>query len=418
MNGFHKEDLLDMGDIFGCPLDYRMKKSQMLDSLSSYILSHAGTWVPTMLESDLFLLDSLVAAGPGKKVSRPLPDYPSVLEAFGILQYSDSPDRAVRESWIDPDLYDAVRPYVKDALREGDDSGKFEIEAVAMGWLNLYGIIPYDLFVSRMVDYFSDCFEGEDVMLMTDILARSPLLRLCRFDTQDGRDCLASPCLFNPDSLVKVREQFPEIKDYKEFTYDDAAEAGSNLPDFTFAVDSPEGTALSQFLLGIGYYEDELPVLFHDVFMVSQRLEGEGTLLSLLKGVLEDSVGFEDEALFNRAMSLLVDYANILPKWALCGYAANDTGLLKVVYDPALKEIPLTGQEVPEDDYPHWSMPAPSRSEGYLDIPSKDSLPESLRRLLPGGYPFGMAVPHVAKDDPCPCGSGLKYRLCHGKHLN
>jgi preprotein translocase subunit SecA len=29
-----------------------------------------------------------------------------------------------------------------------------------------------------------------------------------------------------------------------------------------------------------------------------------------------------------------------------------------------------------------------------------------------------MAVRHVAPDDPCPCGSGLKYKNCHGRHLS
>ena len=31
---------------------------------------------------------------------------------------------------------------------------------------------------------------------------------------------------------------------------------------------------------------------------------------------------------------------------------------------------------------------------------------------------FGMAVPHVAPFEPCPCGSGLSYRNCHGKFIN
>ena len=64
-------------------------------------------------------------------------------------------------------------------------------------------------------------------------------------------------------------------------------------------------------------------------------------------------------------------------------------------------------------DAPSWNMPAPTVSEGY-----EKELPEDLLKLIPGGFPYGMSVPHVAPDDACPCGSGLRYRNCHGKLLN
>ena len=57
----------------------------------------------------------------------------------------------------------------------------------------------------------------------------------------------------------------------------------------------------------------------------------------------------------------------------------------------------------PADEYPHWNMPELTVSDGYPRM---------------GGFPLGFAVPHVAPDDPCPCGSGLRYSHCHGKYLS
>ena len=34
---------------------------------------------------------------------------------------------------------------------------------------------------------------------------------------------------------------------------------------------------------------------------------------------------------------------------------------------------------------------------------------------LLGGLSDGAAVPKVGRNDPCPCGSGKKYKACHGK---
>jgi preprotein translocase subunit SecA len=38
----------------------------------------------------------------------------------------------------------------------------------------------------------------------------------------------------------------------------------------------------------------------------------------------------------------------------------------------------------------------------------------SQRRAQAQALPAG-AVPRVGRNDPCPCGSGKKYKLCHGK---
>src|ERR1700716_2389965 len=40
--------------------------------------------------------------------------------------------------------------------------------------------------------------------------------------------------------------------------------------------------------------------------------------------------------------------------------------------------------------------------------PSRDSAVSSLRR------PMSSSSPAVGRNDPCPCGSGLRYKQCHG----
>ena len=76
------------------------------------------------------------------------------------------------------------------------------------------------------------------------------------------------------------------------------------------------------------------------------------------------------------------------------------------------EELPIPAEEnlQPEEgpaeetgDYPHWNMPELTVSAGYPRM---------------GGFPLGFAIPHVAPDDPCPCGSGLRYAHCHGKYLS
>jgi hypothetical protein len=43
-----------------------------------------------------------------------------------------------------------------------------------------------------------------------------------------------------------------------------------------------------------------------------------------------------------------------------------------------------------------------------------DGLPEEKEDRIVGGYTLKRAAPKVGRNDPCPCGSGRKYKKCHG----
>ena len=40
---------------------------------------------------------------------------------------------------------------------------------------------------------------------------------------------------------------------------------------------------------------------------------------------------------------------------------------------------------------------------------------EPTRAPMPGEAPFVRSTQKVGRNDPCPCGSGKKYKQCHGK---
>ncbi|HEY9504383.1 MAG TPA: SEC-C metal-binding domain-containing protein, partial [Gemmatimonadales bacterium] len=46
--------------------------------------------------------------------------------------------------------------------------------------------------------------------------------------------------------------------------------------------------------------------------------------------------------------------------------------------------------------------------------PSRGPAPALNSSLGPVGRPAAATVPEVGRNDPCPCGSGKKYKKCHG----
>jgi preprotein translocase subunit SecA len=103
-------------------------------------------------------------------------------------------------------------------------------------------------------------------------------------------------------------------------------------------------------------------------------------------------------------MQHLADFANNLPLWHLRGFTATDYRTEAFVSKLSTKE-------------PLGPMLRKLKKEAYLmtDILNgKTSLPNHAESSTEENPWEGQKI---GRNDPCPCGSGLKYKKCHGKGL-
>jgi len=411
LKGFQKVELEDLGSILGSEFSPRLKKAQLVQRMTDYLTGQPQRWLSHLLERDIRLLRTLVHAGPGKVQYFSRADYPTLLEISGLVNTDESDDR-IRKVWLRREVYDIVAPHVDQVIRKGEKSGRFEIERVGLGYLNLYGILPVERFIDLMVDYYEATF-GPDYSSLIRILHQTPLLKVSRFTDLHG-DYLVSPCLGNSEDMFSLREELGvEGKPFKDFSVEEALEAGGGAPYFTVGLNTPEGKALTDALQRIGYAGFDLVKAQHDIWVEAQYPYDNVNLFAPLTS-REESV--DSDEVYYACLSAIVEYANRVPKWALNGFSAIDKDLM--VLEQPEEEQETEEAEAPVEDYPRWSMPRPTISEGYTDLIEKDEALEKLSALMPEGFPFGLAIPHVAPTDPCPCGSGLRYGHCHGKKLN
>lgn len=406
LEDFRKPDLADIGDLFGRDMPARMRKAEMARELAVYLTGSPAEWLDYMLERDLMLLSKLVDLGPGQRLRMSYPDYPTVVEITGIVDWDDS-DENFHQVWLREEMWRVIRPHVAKAIRKGRDSGRFELERVMLGYANLYGAMPYEMFLDRIIDYFERTF-GPDLTVLGQYLHRNPYLKLCCFqDPSDQARFLCAPGVENADLLFSKREKYPDIADYPAYTDADALAAGGDAPYFTYGLETPEGKAVSQMLQRLGYTGEDLTWELHEIWMCAQDPEENQALFD---AVLRRSDWIVSQAEYNHCMELVAAYANICPKWYLNGHTSEDTGYLRVTVDAAADPVPAEAQEQTS-----WEMPHPTISEGYSDLIETNPRLDALIAMMPQGFPFGMAIPHVAGDDPCPCGSGLTYAHCHGR---
>ncbi|MBR3532047.1 MAG: SEC-C domain-containing protein [Bacteroidaceae bacterium] len=112
------------------------------------------------------------------------------------------------------------------------------------------------------------------------------------------------------------------------------------------------------------------------------------------------------DSLANESMKRLADFANNLPLWHLRGYTANDY--------PSEAFVPTLSAKKPLG-----SMLRKLKREALMlaDILNgKEPLPETQQESKDETTEENpWANQNIGRNDPCPCGSGLKYKKCHGK---
>ncbi|MBR4775610.1 MAG: SEC-C domain-containing protein [Bacteroidales bacterium] len=403
LDGFGKPELEDFANLLGQDLSPRLRKSQLVDRMDSYLHGEPERWMAHLMERDIKLLRDLVHAGPERVQYQDFADYPSLLEVTGLVAYDDT-DENYHKVWISREVYDIVSPGIDKVIRSGEKSGQYELERIGLGYLNLYGILPTDRFVSLVMDWYEKTHSKSNYKALSRMLHQCPLVKMYRY-TDSWGDYVCSPCVENIEEVFTLREEMKQTH-FPTFSQAQAREAGCGAPYFTVGMKSVEGIRLEQMYRRVGYEGFELVKAEHDTWIEAQYTAAVNE--HLFDPLLDSPRCMElDEGSWRACCEIVEQYADSVPKWSLCGRSAAQTGLFKAGWESAGK-YPNNPEMQPNtsEEYPEWKMPEPTVSEGF----AKD---------IGGDYfPMGFAIPHVAPDDPCPCGSGLKYCRCHGKYLS
>ncbi len=372
LKSFRKNDLLDVGAIFGFDVRSSSRKDDILDRLSDYIQNEPGKWLSLMLERDLNFLKALMAFPTGKPVWLEYAEYPTILEAIGLIHWSDE-DEHFRKVWIDQEFAEIVSGHLDKAIMEGESSGRFEHERLLLGILNIYGVMSYGDFMRTAISLFEQGGNG-DLRGFFLTLRQSPLVMVYRHDGY-----VFSPCVEKPEEILQARGRLSKNRRYRKISYSQAVEAGSDAPFFVLNAGSPQCKALFQALSDIGYDDIVIRRKLHDMWMDSQFVDVEEEAEAVFSAVSDKQDSFSTFEEYQACMQIVADYVNSLPKWKLRGRSSEEAGTLRVV----LKS----------------------------DSSTVDTLKEASSLM-------GLFVRHADPDEPCPCGSGLRYRNCHGKYLS
>lgn len=366
-----KDKLLEFRSLFEVDVRATARKAELIDAIENHLLTKTEDVLRMLPEYELRLLQGLSHLPKGHTYTFAFPAAPYFLDLFDILISSHNPESREISLSIDDDLRDAVAEHVDSVVIDYEIGGGFRAEMVFWGLLSVYGVVG--------VRYFTEFIaKSYTLEYAANIYRRLTVFAPLRFFKHG--DNLVHPALQNPEDLIEDRKR-KGFETLKELPLEVIENTGMTAPYFAADMKAPHGQALLEALRSAGFDEDFLPRVVSDIWIRNQFNAGAKDFNQLVRIILENG-RFKSRKQAESCMAAIIEYSNKIPKWFLGGRSSDEVG---------------------KADFRSKSMEA--------------NLNATAERLA-GLYANASRFPKVGRNDPCPCGSGLKYKNCHGKNQN
>lgn len=351
----------------------RLTKAKEAEIIFDLVTKQYNLWIDNLPLYDLQLLHDIII---DQRHKFPAASFIPFIVRFGFAKCHALKEEGSPMAYqLCPEIEKALAPHIEDALRRKKSSKTVALDQALWGLLNVYGLIPD--FVLRLD--LQTVMEAWNVKVsekeIDNYLENSMMSLLCvNYDEKIGcniyysglisfeawadgvyksLDDISAAPLDNFDR-IKALGQYPNVKPYSPASkkfYDMLYEHLGKMTDFVFS-----------------YF-----------YTRSQR--GDYTPKDLLKEVMK-ILCLDVEAINNEELSIIQEFSNDMPRFYFFGYSPNDK----------MKQ--------------QKTVSRPNLSSGF---PSSDPM-----------SPFNIDTtpplwPKVGRNDPCPCGSGKKFKNCHGR---
>ncbi|MCH5347067.1 MAG: SEC-C domain-containing protein [Muribaculaceae bacterium] len=369
LNRYTIAELKILHNDFSLKVKSGLKKADIIELTCNWLINHPDRVIDHLLTYELRLYNE-IANHPEKKTKIP---YSVFLPPF-----TDSQITADFQFYtvLAPELEKVLAPLLPDAISQRVETGEEELENYIVGLLNLRGFLPYEVFIEIIKSKNSDL---------------SKLIPLCeRFQhlvtkCENGDQAVTSPFAFyvnlNPFDGNQVD---PTINEPKKFTDREIYKAAiMPYPE----IGGKTYTKLKNALAKCKKDSDKIKDNILDIWLNKQ--EEDFTIPMLLQ-----SIDIKPEQV-ETFIPVLFDYLNAIPFWRFKGFSSEEMMQMRP---------PLMGTR------PNITIGPNLRAAG---IQSFEQLQEIAERGEPMP-PIPCAI-KVGRNDPCPCGSGKKYKHCCGR---
>lgn len=381
-----KSELVTVAKLLGVSIRSNLRKEEYVDTLSIAILSCPDKWLCQLTYYELVLLQKLVGAGPNAYVEEPNPLYDIMLSAISLVITDQKEPGKVRYMICD-ELREAIAPYLDAALEEKEKEAQLGIMEVALGLLNLYGLLPFADLVDKVCQTLSGEVKRDEVIRL---LQKSLLMKDLIQDVVSENDRVSyvhSPFLTDISEMLHEQEMRREITHPKPFSKEALLLAGG-MP--IVQIPCPEAQNVKDFFinqLGLTVEKADfyLSFLWVEVQFAMNPMNAITTVFNMNLFPVQK---------LQQIIGLLISYCNSCPRWILKGFSPQEASRL------LRNESPM--------QTPPRLIAGPGMKASGLDF-------QNIQTEFDKHFQETFSGQKVGRNDLCPCGSGKKFKKCCGK---
>ena len=391
-----RKELIRYASNLGLELDETWNISKLRKAYTEFILSDSKKLLLMLPKADLDIIRKAKDGKAGEGIDRVNDHLTPIMVLYGLAEM-ELLEQDFVSIIIAEDLRQLLIPHIDWALEYDHNQQRMSVEIIVEGLANILGIVTQDEIRKYLKLLMQNDNDKEAVKAFEIIRQYSLLLDSMEYagdlENAENED-IRFVSRYGWEDKRKM-EQFiaqhsKKIDSMREFSLEELAKASGILFPF---IPNPKTDEFMHFLTRqIGLSEASAHIVCFNLWYYKIHY-GEYAL---------DDMPMD--RLAEEGMQRLADFANNLPLWYLRGFTAADYPTESFVPKLSTKE-------------PLGPMLRKLKKEAYLmtDILNgKTSLPNYAESSTEENPWEGQKI---GRNDPCPCGSGMKYKKCHGKSL-
>ena len=369
LEDLNKADLNTLRKMARYPIKSNLKKADLVDALENSFRKDPVSLLSELPVYDLLILSKL--CGMPRDTCILCEKYPDMLYSmiYNIIEWDISEDDGNKiELWLTDDMYNLISPFVDKVLKDVETGKRYLIDYFFWGMLWVYGTPTTKDFINVLKKAFG-----------TDEKDWGPIfIDLCNyfpFEDMDIDGTFLNPVILDYDYLQQQKEtRGMDRKPVKEYSLEEIIAVGATGPYFHYGRDTKECKDAIAALRKCGFNFNDASARISRLYLDVQEVEEPLKTSEMMQRTIgTPKLKSVDE--LNSVIQPIMEYMNSVPRWFLGGRSPKD--------------IPVS-------------------REAKAQLASMAATAEKMSSMT--------NFSGVGRNDPCPCGSGLKYKHCHGKY--
>lgn len=408
-----KEELIRYASNLGLKLDEELDIYKLRKAYIEFVLSHPKELLLMLPMADLQLIRKAKGAKSGESVTRVDDHLMPIMVMYGLADM-DTLQEDFFTVTIAEDLQPLLVQHIDWALENEHNRLRMSVEFIVEGLANILGIITQDEIRKQLKKLLQNDSDEKAAKALDAVRQYSLLLDSMEYagNLENAKD---------EDIRFVSRYGWEDKRRMEQFITEHSRNIDST-PDFSVGeltkssgavfpvVPNPKMDEFMHFLtcrIGLDQayaYIVCFNLWYYRIHYGEKSLDDKPMEIYFLSHVVTEEEQELTDRMAEEWMQHLADFADNMPLWHLRGFTATDYPAEAFVSKLTIKE-PLGAvlRKMKEGANLIKDMLNTRAQISDQTKPSKNYDPWTGRK--------------IGRNDPCPCGSGLKYKKCHGKGM-